>query len=70
MVSKRDYSAEAVEAAGSVLIELVHLLGEYRDHHLFGRDAVAKDFFRLSRVLMGKDRAREVRDNPTWFAEE
>jgi hypothetical protein len=32
VVSKRDYTAEAVEAARSVLIELVHLLGEYRDH--------------------------------------
>ncbi|HPH56028.1 MAG TPA: hypothetical protein PKY71_03970 [Smithellaceae bacterium] len=32
MVTKRDYSAEAVQAAKSVLIELVHLLGEYRDH--------------------------------------
>jgi len=32
MVTKKDYTAEAVEAARSVLIELVHLLGEYRDH--------------------------------------
>lgn len=31
MVSRRDYNAEAVEAARSVLVELVHLLGEYRD---------------------------------------
>jgi len=30
MVTQRDYTAEAVEAARSVLIELVHLLGEYR----------------------------------------
>jgi len=29
MVTKRDYTAEAVNAARSVLIELVHLLGEY-----------------------------------------
>jgi hypothetical protein len=27
----RDYSADQVEAARSVLLELVHLLGEYRD---------------------------------------
>jgi len=27
----RDYSAEQVEAAHSVLLELVHLLGEYRN---------------------------------------
>jgi hypothetical protein len=27
----RDYSAEQVEAARSVLLDLVHLLGEYRD---------------------------------------
>lgn len=32
MVTRRDYTAEAVEAAKSVLIELTHLLGEYRDH--------------------------------------
>ncbi|MFH1080802.1 MAG: hypothetical protein V1766_11205 [Pseudomonadota bacterium] len=31
MVTRRDYTAEAVEAAKSVLIELTHLLGEYRD---------------------------------------
>jgi hypothetical protein len=31
MVTRRDYTAEAVEAAKSVLIELTHLLGEYTD---------------------------------------
>ncbi len=31
MVTRKDYSAEAVNAAKSVLIELVHLLGEYRE---------------------------------------
>jgi hypothetical protein len=31
MVTRRDYTAEAVEAARSVLIELFHLLGEYKD---------------------------------------
>ena len=31
MVTRRDYTAEAVGAAKSVLIELVHLLGEYRE---------------------------------------
>lgn len=31
MVTRRDYTAEAVDAAHSVLIELVHLLGEYKD---------------------------------------
>lgn len=31
MVTRRDYSAEGVEAAKSVLIELVQLLGEFRD---------------------------------------
>lgn len=30
-VTFRDYSADQVEAAKSVLLELVHLLGEYRD---------------------------------------
>ena len=31
MVGRRDYRAEAVAAARSVLVELTHLLGEYRD---------------------------------------
>lgn len=31
MVTRRDYTAENVEAAHSVLIELVHILGEYKD---------------------------------------
>ena len=32
MVTQRDYSSELVKAARSVLIELFHLLGQYRDH--------------------------------------
>ena len=32
MVTRRNYTAEAVKAAKSVLIELTHLLGEYRDN--------------------------------------
>lgn len=32
MVTRRDYTADAVEAAKSVLIELTHLLGECRDN--------------------------------------
>lgn len=32
MVTRRDYSDESVEAARSVLIELMHLLGEYKDN--------------------------------------
>ncbi len=32
MVTQRDYSAELVKAARSVLLELFHLLGEYREH--------------------------------------
>lgn len=32
MVTRRDYSADAVEACKSVLIELIHLMGEFRDH--------------------------------------
>jgi hypothetical protein len=31
MVTRKDYIAEAVEAAYSVLIELMHALGEYRE---------------------------------------
>ena len=36
----RDYSADQVEAARSVLLERVHLLGEYRD------DIASADGFR------------------------
>jgi hypothetical protein len=32
MVTQRDYSANAVEACKSVLIELIHLMGAFRDH--------------------------------------
>ena len=32
MVNRNDYTEEAVAAARSVMIELVHLLGAYRDH--------------------------------------
>ena len=32
MVSRRDYTAQAVAACKSVLVELVHMLGEIRDH--------------------------------------
>ena len=31
MVTRRDYTAEAVEAAKRVLIKLAHRLGEYRN---------------------------------------
>jgi hypothetical protein len=31
------------------------------------RDAMARHFYRLARVLIGQDRAREIRDQPTWF---
>jgi len=32
MVTRKDYTAEAIKAAHSVLIELMHLLGEYREN--------------------------------------
>ena len=32
MATRRDYTAEAVEAARRVLVELLHVLGEYREH--------------------------------------
>ena len=31
MVTRKDYTVEKVRAARSVLLELVHLLGEYRE---------------------------------------
>lgn len=34
---------------------------------LSDRGAMAKHFFRLGRCLLGRDRARELRDNPKWF---
>jgi hypothetical protein len=33
------------------------------------RDAMARHFYRLARALMGQDRARGIRDRPTWFSE-
>jgi len=36
---------------------------------LTDRDAMARHFFRLARVLMGKEKARDVRNDPSWFAE-
>lgn len=32
MVTKKDYNEMSIKAAKSVLIELMHILGEYRDH--------------------------------------
>lgn len=32
MVTQRDYSEELVRAARSVLVELMHLLGDYREN--------------------------------------
>jgi len=34
---------------------------------LFDRDAMARHFFHLARVLMERDRARTLRDDPSWF---
>jgi hypothetical protein len=34
---------------------------------LHDRDAMAQHFFRLARVLLGRDTARSLRDNPAWF---
>ena len=36
MVTKRDYNSLEIEAAKSVLIELMHLLGEYREDIVIG----------------------------------
>jgi hypothetical protein len=46
MVTRRDYTAEGIEAARSVLIELVHLLGEYK-----GRKRVVRAEFRRARAI-------------------
>lgn len=31
------------------------------------RDAMARYFFRLARLLLGRDAARTLRDDPSWF---
>lgn len=36
---------------------------------LWDRDGMARHFFKLGRVLLGRDRARELRDQPDWFPE-
>jgi hypothetical protein len=34
---------------------------------LHDRDAMKRHFFRLARVLMGKDKAKALREDPAWF---
>jgi SOS-response transcriptional repressor LexA len=34
---------------------------------LWDRGKMSQHFFRLGRILLGKDRARELRDDPKWF---
>lgn len=31
------------------------------------RDAMARHFFGLARIILGKERAREIRDDRGWF---
>ena len=42
----RDYSGDVVEAARSVLLELVYLLGEYREDWLSSADGYRNSSFR------------------------
>jgi hypothetical protein len=37
--------------------------------NLSDRTAMAKHFFRLGRILLGKQQATTIRDNPSWFEE-
>jgi len=53
MVTRKDYSAKEVEAARSVLIELMHLLGEYRNHIVIVGGWVPE-------ILLGKEGATHV----------
>ncbi len=36
---------------------------------LLDRDAMARHFYRLARLLMGKDKAKGLRKDPSWFAQ-
>lgn len=66
MVTKKDYTAEAVEAARSVLIELIHLLGEYRDHiqnYPDGIDALVEEFKPHIEHGLVKEGLEKIRDN-------
>jgi hypothetical protein len=36
---------------------------------LYDRAAMVGHFHRIARILIGRDRAREVRDDPSWFVE-
>jgi hypothetical protein len=36
---------------------------------LSDRDAMAQHFFRIGRLLLGKERARALRENPLWFVD-
>jgi len=53
MVTKRDYDVMQVEAARSVMLELVHLLGEYRD------DIVVVGGW-VPALLIPQDKARHI----------
>lgn len=38
--------------------------------HLSDRDAMVRHFYRLGRILLGKEQAGRLRDEPVWFATE
>ena len=40
---------------------------EIKASDLWDQAAMQQYFFRLGRVLLGKDRARDIRDKPEWF---
>ncbi len=37
---------------------------------LYDRDRMASYFFRLARILMGKEEARRLKETPSWFDED
>ena len=49
MVKRSDYTARAVEAARSVLLELGHVLGQYRQHIVLVGGGGSRFFSALNR---------------------
>ena len=51
---------EQLRAEGYEVVEITYT-------ELFDREAMRRHFGRLGRILVGKDRAREIREDPEWF---
>ena len=53
---------EELRNRGYEIVEITHA-------QLFDRDAMAQRFYRIGRLLLGKDSARRVKVDLAWFAD-